>query len=204
MSGKDEQLGATRVLRALAAIAVFLLVAAYTTALVSGAIGEEDRIDAVALALMGLAALCMVVLLQPDALRRLRLFEMGGFKLEMLEQVKERQDEHAHQLEDIALILPILLPETERRHLLNLSEGNTQGYRGGDAARTELRRLRSIGLIRMRPDHNVSDMRSDRTFDLSDYVELTELGERWVGRIRQIEQLHPQRGGRRPSADESS
>ena len=91
----------------------------------------------------------------------------------------------------MALVLPLLLPENERRHLLNLAEGRTQGYRGGDVPRTELRRLRSMGLIEMHPGRWVSQMHSDATFDLSDYVALTELGERWVDRIRRMEMHDP-------------
>jgi hypothetical protein len=175
-------------MRTALAVAIGALVTAYTVGVVSGAIGKDDRIDAAALGVIGLGAAAVAALLYPGVFRRLRLFEMGGFKLEMLETVKERQDRQAEELEDMRLVLPILLPGNEQNHLRNLADGTTKAYRGGEALRTELRRLRSIGLIRMKPGRTVGALVSTTTFDLGDYIELTDLGARWIERLREIDE----------------
>ena len=50
-----------------------------------------------------------------------------------------------------------------------------------------MRRLRSIGLIRMRKGKTVGQTKGLGRFDLADFVALTDLGQRWVRRIREIE-----------------
>jgi hypothetical protein len=60
-------------------------------------------------------------LIYPAVLGRLHSIEGAGIKIELLE---ERQKQQQLQLDEFALILPILLPTFERKHLLNLaSEG---------------------------------------------------------------------------------
>jgi hypothetical protein len=120
-------------------------------------------------------------------LREVRSLSFGGYKLELLEKVKEKQARQEDQIEDIVLMLPLLLPRNERVHLINLAQGHTQGYQGNHSLRAELRRLRSLGLIRMLPDQQVGFMKDALSFDLAAYVELTDLGERWARRIQQIE-----------------
>jgi hypothetical protein len=84
-------------------------------------------------------------------------------------------------------MLPLLLPEGDGQHLLNLAAGWTSEYTGGQSVRSELRRLRSLGLLRMRRDRQVGQMQDGSGFDLADYVELTELGKRWVRKLQEIE-----------------
>lgn len=120
-------------------------------------------------------------------LREVRSLSFGGYKLEMLEKVKEKQSRQEDQIEDIVLMLPLLLPRNERVHLVNLARGKTPGYQGNHSLRAELRRLRSLGLIRLLPDQHVAFIKDGSSFDLAAYVELTDLGERWVRRIQQIE-----------------
>src|SRR5262245_21983910 len=79
---------AIRLLSALVIVAVAL---AYTAGVVAGYVPEERRIDAANLAVIALAALCIFVLLKPRAFDRLKMFEAGGFRLELLERVRERQ-----------------------------------------------------------------------------------------------------------------
>jgi hypothetical protein len=171
------------------AIAVFLvaLVVAYSVGIVSGAISEARKIDAVHLAFIVLTALIASILVRPEIFERFKRLKLSGFELEMLERVREKQAEQESQLEDIRLILPLLLPETERKHLFNLAQGKTSGYRGNHSLRGELRRLRSIGLLRMKKDKYVGDMKDGGDYDLADFVELTSFGERWVRRISEIE-----------------
>jgi hypothetical protein len=89
--------------------------------------------------------------------------------------------------EDFALMLPLLLPEAERQHLRNLASGQTREYLGGHWVRTEVRRLRSLGLVRMHRDRNVGQMQDGLRFDLADFIELTELGKRWLRKLQELE-----------------
>jgi hypothetical protein len=120
-------------------------------------------------------------------LRQLKSLSFGGYKLEMLERVREKQARQEDQIEDITLMLPLLIAANERVHLINLAEGRTKDYKGNHALRSELRRLRFLKLIRMCPDQHVGYMKDGLSFDLAAYVELTDLGKRWVKRIQQIE-----------------
>ena len=119
-------------------------------------------------------------------LRQIKTFNFGDIKLEMLEKVSERQVQQEEKLDDLDLILPLLLPEKERKHLINLDEGNTKEYKGNKNLRDELRRLRSIGLISMKKGY-IADIKYGTTINLADYVELTSLGRRWTKRIAEIE-----------------
>lgn len=165
------------------AIFILLLAGTYAIAVIAGLLPKERRIDAATLGIIGIATLAATVLFRPDIFDRVTRLEVAGWKLE-IEKRQEKQDE---QLTDIRLILPILLPEAERKHLLNLADEKTKNYEGSHALRSELRRLRSIQLIKMRPGRMVGGIVSDQTVDLSDFVELTELGQRWVERLKEIE-----------------
>ncbi len=163
--------------------------AVYTGGIVAGFIPENRRIDTVTLLVIGLTLVAVIALLRPEAISRLKLLELFGFKLEMLEQVKQNQEQQKSELQGIALMLPLLLPEPEQRHLLNLANRTTQEYRGGYTLRGEIRHLRSLGLLSMHHNHTVGQMSDDPPFDLAEYVELTALGRRWVEQIRAIEKL---------------
>jgi len=86
-------------------------------------------------------------------------------------------------VDDVRLILPMLIPEAERKHLLNISQGKTEGYQGRGSLRSELRHLRYMGLIRKRPDRHIGDLTSGNRHDLADVVELTDLGREWVAKL---------------------
>ena len=161
---------------------------AYVIGLVSGNIPKDRQIDATVIALIVLSAISILFLIRPDSFSRLKLLEMAGFKLELLEKVREKQEMQQIRLDDISLILPLLLPETERKHLFNLERGQIKEYVGRGALRAELRRLRSIGLIEMvHPDRHIGQLQGGGKFNLADYVRLTERGKRWVKRIQEIE-----------------
>jgi hypothetical protein len=177
----------SRGIRIVIAIALVVLLVAYSVAVIMGLVGETRKIDAVHFALIVLTGLAAVALVKPESFERLKRLKLSGFELEMLEKVKERQALHEDQLEDIRLILPLLLPEPERKHLFNLDLGKTGGYQGNHALRSELRRLRSMGLVRMRQDRRIEEMKDGRVCDLASFVELTPRGHRWVRRVKEIE-----------------
>jgi hypothetical protein len=86
--------------------------------------------------------------------------------------------------QDLELLLPVLIPEPEQKHLLNIADGKTKGYKGRGSLRSELRHLRSLGLIRKHADRHIAELKSDGVYDLADIVELTDLGGRWVQKLR--------------------
>jgi hypothetical protein len=166
-------------LRILVGTAVVGLTLAYTIARL---LRKGHPLEPVNLGLIGIAAVCLLCLIYPAVLGRLHSIEGAGIKIELLE---ERQKQQQLQLDEFALILPILLPAFERKHLLNLASGDTKGYVGNDTLRLELRRLRSVGLIRnTKPIGYISD---GREVDLVDFVQLTDLGRRWVPRLLDYE-----------------
>lgn len=170
---------------------ILLLVLGYTIALVTGAIKSADRIDAVDLGLIALGALLIVALINPQVLQRIRLFELGNLKFE-LQEVRIEQGAQKDALDGIRTVLSILLPKAEQNHLIYLINNKATDYKGGYAMRTELRHLRSLGLIEMCRDkdgryHVIEEMRSNMQFDLSDYVTLTDLGKKsakWISDAR--------------------
>src|SRR6516162_792481 len=96
--------------------AVVLAVVGYTAAVLLG-LPNDRRIDGTTLGVIGMGAIIAFVMFRPEIVNRVTRLEIAGWKLE-IENKQEKQDK---QLKDIQLILPILLPETERKHLFNLA-----------------------------------------------------------------------------------
>ena len=163
------------------ALGLAALVLGYTVAVVTRKI---ERIDTTNLAIIVVGVLCIAALLKPRMFDRLQSLEVSGIKLRMLEQQQQQQQS---KLDEFSLILPILLHDTERKHLINLAHQNSAEYIGNHQMRTELRRLRSIGLIRSRVGRGIGEMKDGSQFDLADFVALTPLGQHWVERIDSIE-----------------
>ena len=90
------------------------LAASYTVGVVAGRVDQRNKIDAVNLGLLAMSMVVLLLLAKPDALDRLRNLEMGIFKLEM-EEVKQKQEEQATELDDLRLILALLLPAKRAR-----------------------------------------------------------------------------------------
>jgi hypothetical protein len=170
-----------------AAILAAILMSAYTLGIVLGYVPRERRLDGTALTLIFVGLLAIAFLLRPDILDRLKVLEALNFKVE-LSEVKEKLARQSDDLAVIRMMLPFLLPDNERIHLTKLARHQRAKYEGRGSLRTELRRLRSIGLIRMRgPDRHIGQMTSGTTFDLTDFAELTPLGEYWARRIEEIQ-----------------
>ncbi|BDM83794.1 PH domain-containing protein [Acaryochloris marina] len=177
------------IVRNLIALTILGFVLEYTYSVISGEIPKDQQIDAIHLTLIALTFVVLVLLINPNYIERLQLLELSGFKLQLLEKVQVKQFQQEESITKIySTILPILLPKKERKHLFKLSTGETESYEGCGSLRSELRRLRSIGLIRMvKKDKHIGHMRSDTRFNLADYVELTSEGEVWIEMIKKIE-----------------
>jgi hypothetical protein len=183
----DTSKGASSRLRIAIAALLMLLSAAYIMAIVAGNIPEARRVDGASLALAAVLVIAITIVLQPDLLDPLKGLEMSGFKIEMLERVREWEAEQAIELQDMPLMLPLLLPAAERKHLLNLACGATANYKGTHSLGAELRRLRSLELIRMRGDKRVAIMKDGLLFDPQNFIKLTDLGKGWSKRITETE-----------------
>src|SRR5215831_7573618 len=104
---------------------------------------------AIIVALISLAGSIALAILNHFLQQRVRAQE------ERARQTKEQVKQQEERLADINLILPLLLPDREVRHIKNLFTHTTAGYHGNSALRAELRRLRSIGLLAMKPGRTV-------------------------------------------------
>jgi hypothetical protein len=86
--------------------------------------------------------------------------------------------------QDLGLLLPVLIPEPEQEHLLNIADRKSKGYKGRGTLRSELRHLRSMGLIKKHADRHIGELKSEGVYDLADIIELTDLGRQWAARLR--------------------
>jgi hypothetical protein len=197
----SERLGAKsggigwRIARIGASIVVLTLTAVYVERIVSGHLKREQQIDGTGLAVIVLGAVLAAMLFEPGFLRRLSRLEWAGFKVELLKRVQERQSQQESDLNDMQLLLPLLLPATERRHLRNLIERKTSDYKGNQNVRNEMRHLRTLDLIEMRGDRHVWQVQDGVRFDLGEFVQLTGFGKTWAERIQKIE---------RPAAEDAA
>jgi hypothetical protein len=120
-------------------------------------------------------------------LNRFSLIRLGNetFSVHRLLQAAEQDsltgDEKQRWREwAIRLSIKFNTSEAERKHLLNLGRGRTSNYQGRHSLRSELRHLRWMGLLAMKPGRVIGDIRDNLTGDLSDYVYLTPNGKEWV------------------------
>lgn len=176
--------------RTLLAVVVCLMAAVYTAGVVFGIIPQEQRIDTTNLMILALAVLIAILLVKPDLFDRLKHFKLAGFELE-IDKIKRSQELQQGQLEAISLLLPLVLRDTETKHLRNLGRGKTTGYVGSEAVRTELRRLANLKLIERIEGKKLHDIKDDLKFDLSDHVRLTPFGQRMAMRLEDIEKDEP-------------
>ena len=126
------------------------------------------------------------MLINPQVLQRIRIFEVGNLRFE-LQEIKNVQSDQQDSLDGVRVALSIMLPKEEQNHLINLMNDKVSKYSGGYIMRAEVQHLESIGLIRMRSGHTVEEMRGDMVFDLSNYVQLTDLGRKaaqWINEAR--------------------
>ena len=84
------------------------------------------------------------------------------------------------QLDAVRFILTLLLQRSDWEHLRNLVKGDTRGYEGRPSMRAELRKVRALGLIESIRGQPLGDMRNGLSFDLRNFVELTDRGNREI------------------------
>jgi hypothetical protein len=126
---------------------------------------------------------------QPDEFERLvsEHLRRSLSKIE-LDEVKRTQESQQDHLRVMEMVLPLLLPKAEQQHILNLGTGKTSNYQGNHLLRSELRRLRSMGLLEKHAGRNIGDIKDNLSVELSDYVYLTKSGKDWVTVIRKNEE----------------
>jgi hypothetical protein len=107
-------------------------------------------------------------------------------------KVNERQETQEAMTDFLRMILPVVIPREERGHLYNLISKRTKKYHGRSSLRKELRNLRSMQLIKMKHGKNVGDIADEQPIDLADFVELTQSGHFWMGRMMEIEGIDPE------------
>lgn len=171
-------------IRIIIAVAVALIVSIYIVRIVVGGIPANQKLSPADVALVIVAALGTTALLHPELLDRLTHVKFGGFEAD-LKDLKEEQKTQQKELDDIRLILTLLVQRTEKSHLENLEKSGSISYDGNHQVRSELRRLRTLGLIRNRKDRRIGELKDGSKCDLKEIVELTERGRYYLERVRQ-------------------
>jgi hypothetical protein len=186
---KKKTIPLTRLLRITIGTSIIIMAIIYLLLIVAGKLPQLQRIDAITLVTVVAALIVGFIFLAPETITRIKILQIQGFKLEMLEKIKEKQAEQEDKLEDIKLLLPLLLSNNERKHLINLWEGKTKDYSGSHALRSELRRLRGVKLLKSFTNRHIAELKDDpnQKYDISTVVELTFLGKQWAKKIREIE-----------------
>lgn len=173
--------------RLAAAIALLILMSAYTYAVLTGRVNPPNRIDAAHLVAIILTLATCALLLLPHLVQRVRGFELYGLKLE-LNEVRRLQQEQQAELGDVRLLIGMLVPEPERRHLERLARGETTIV-GDGSLHSELRKLTSLGLLKRvhGRKRDIGDLRTGVEEDVSGVVFVTPLGHAVVKRLAELE-----------------
>jgi hypothetical protein len=108
-------------------------------------------------------------------------------ELDWLQKIEADQKKQRVELDDVRFVLTLLLQQNELEHLKKLESGKTQ-YQGNEAVCSELRKLRTLGLIRNQKDHAMSETAAKRSFDLKDIVELTDRGRQYLERFGEYQE----------------
>lgn len=159
------------------AFALLASAVGYMIGVITGLIRSRNRINVADLSIVALLGVAVAALLNPAIFKAVRQFEIGNIRVE-LKEVKVKQLEQMSDLEHLRVIIPLLLPPTERQHLINIYDGRTQNYMGGHHVRSELRHLRYVGLLESK--QYIAGLHNDESYNLSEFVQLTNLGRDWV------------------------
>jgi hypothetical protein len=164
------------------AIAVLLFVLLYSIGIIAGKVPPQRKLVGADVAILLVGVLLAAVLLQPEILDRLTHFKLGSLEFE-LQRLQSNQKNQQNELDDVRFALTLLLMDRERGHLSKLKSGDTRDYVGSHDLRTELRRLRTLGLIASLPDRAVSEIKDGQKIDLAGFVTLTERGNQYLAKL---------------------
>lgn len=154
---------------------------AYIAAIIAGKIPLSHQISIADLIAIAIVVIAIGILIQPEALSNIQEFGIGGVSVKMktqLQNLKNTQENQKKELEDLRFTLDMLVTNSERKHLENLLAGSTSNYNRNEWLQAELRRLRTIGLIKSK--RFIFEMPDE--FDLSEWVELTDRGYDYLRR----------------------
>jgi len=174
-------------MRYVIAIGVLVFVAFYSVGIVAGKIPPQRKLVGADVAILLVGVLIAAMLLQPEILDRLTHFKLGSLEFE-LQQLQQNQKTQENELNDVRFALTLLLQDRERGHLANLKIGTTQNYVGNHDLRSELRRLRTLGLLANVGDRKIADIKDGQKIDLANFVQLTERGRRYLDKLGEGDQ----------------
>ncbi len=178
----EKMFDGSYVIRRIVAVVVIVAICVYIFAVVLGRIPVQQKLGVADIGVIILAAGVASILLRPELLDRISHFKFGELELDWLQKIEADQRKQRDELDAVRFVLTLLLQENELEHLRNLENGKTQ-YEGNEAVCAELRKLRTLGLIRNRKDHAIGETAAKRNFDLKDIVELTERGRQYLERL---------------------
>ena len=118
---KDESTGPFEVVTqwGLVALAVIAAIGALLRIFSPAAIKVTQGLDQTTLLYLAVAGGLLLF-------KQIKTFSMGLLKFEMIEKIRDRQDDQEERLADMALILPLLLPQNEVKHIRNLVCANNR------------------------------------------------------------------------------
>ena len=177
----------TYLIRRIVAVVVIVTICVYIFAVVLGRIPVKQKLGVADIGVIILAAGVASILLRPELLDRISHFKFGELELDWLQKIEADQRKQRDELDDVRFVLTLLLQQNELEHLRNLENGKTQ-YQGNEAVCAELRKLRTLGLIRNRKDRAIGETAAKRTFDLKDIVELTDRGRQYLERLGEYQE----------------
>jgi hypothetical protein len=162
-----------------------LLLVAYIAAILSGTISASRQLTIADLIVVVITVIAIGIVIWPESLRNIQELGIGGLSVKMRGQMRDLQDtqrNHQKQLDQLRFTLYLLVTDNERTHLENLYKGATAHYRRNEWLQSELRRLRTIGLITSK--RFIFEMPDE--FDLGDWVALTARGDEYLRRWTEL------------------
>jgi hypothetical protein len=185
--GAPTLFSGTPVINRIGAVVAVVAMFIYIVAIVLGRIPAQQKLGVPDIAIVILTIGIAIVLLRPKLLDRIRRFKFGELELDWLQKLEENQKKQGDELDDVRFVLTLLLQPNERAHLRNLETGTTM-YEGNEAVCAELRKLRTLGLIRNQKDRAIAETAAKRNFDLKDVVELTDRGRQYLERLGEYDE----------------
>jgi hypothetical protein len=164
---------------------VGLLVIAYVVAVIAGWVSANRQLSIADLGIIAIGVVVIGILLRPQLVRDIQQFELGGFKVQLRDQLRglqETQKNQSEELDELRFALELIVTPNERKHLEHLAKGSHVPYDRVDSLQAELRRLRTIGLISSK--RYIFEM-PDK-FDLAEWVELTDRGREYLRHWKEL------------------